>query len=99
MTFEAFIEEIKRLYKPEQLILFGSRAQGVPKEGKESSYDILIVSNAFKGIPYTDRMTPIFKLWEMEEDLGCFCLTPLEFELLKGKISLIAKIIKEGVPL
>lgn len=93
--FEEFVRRIKGLYDPQLFILFGSRARGTALT--DSDYDLIIVSRLFEGIPYTDRMTPIYKLWNLKEGLECICLTPGEFERAKDKISIVREALKEGV--
>lgn len=94
---DKFVKEVKRLYQPRVFILFGSRARGESLLG--SDYDVLIVSEKFEGVPFTDRLTPIHKLWRLMESLECICLTPREYDKSKSMISLIPKAVAEGLPL
>ncbi|WP_457613901.1 nucleotidyltransferase domain-containing protein [Methanocaldococcus sp.] len=45
-----FINKLKEKFKPYKIILFGSRARGEYLE--ESDYDLIIVSDYFKGMPF-----------------------------------------------
>jgi predicted nucleotidyltransferase len=92
-----FVREVKRLYQPEVFVLFGSRARGESLLG--SDYDVLIVSEKFEGVSFTDRLTPLHKLWRLMESLECICLTPQEYSKSKNMISLIQKAVREGVVL
>lgn len=94
MEFGQFVEMIKERYQPQAVILFGSRAKGEPLT--TSDYDLLIVSSSFKGVPFTDRMTDIYKLWELKEDLDCLCLTPEEFERTRHMISIVREACRQG---
>ena len=96
-TFDDFIAAIKREWQPLTVILFGSRGRG---EGRaDSDYDLLIVSERFRGVAFTDRMTPFHRVWPLREDLECICLTPGEFERGKKMISITAKAVAEGLVL
>lgn len=96
-AFERFVQEIKARYRPERILLFGSRARRQPSPG--SDYDLLIVSGSFEGTPLTDRATAIYRMWPLWADLDCLCLTPDEFERSRHRISIVREIDREGVPL
>ncbi len=96
-AFERFLQEIKERYRPERVLLFGSRARREPSAG--SDYDLLIVSSSFEGTPLTDRATAIYRMWPLWADLDCLCLTPAEFERSRRRISIVREIDREGVPL
>lgn len=96
-AFSRFVAEVKRRYRPALLLLFGSRARG--QALKDSDYDLLIVSSRFEGVPLTDRMTDIYKMWSLREGLDCLCLTPEEFDRASGMISIVQLAFKEGIAL
>lgn len=91
-----FADDIRKKFGAEKVILFGSRARG--DNLKDSDYDMIIVSRAFKAIPYTQRMSKVLPLWKSRHDLEALCYTPKEFEEMKRKkYSVIEQAIKEGV--
>lgn len=94
-AFDKFVQEIKERYRPEKLLLFGSRARD--EQSDESDYDLLIVSRVFEGTHLTDRATAIYKMWPIWAGLDCLCLTPEEFERSRHRISIVREIDREGV--
>lgn len=94
---QEFIKAVKKSYTPELFLLFGSRAKNTNLPS--SDYDMLIISKKFEGVPFTDRLTPIHKLWHLMEDLECICITPKEYSRTKTMVSVIRKAVSEGVAL
>ncbi len=97
LAFERFIQEVKERYRPEKVLLFGSRAREEPSA--RSDYDLLIVSSSFEGTPLTDRATAIYRMWPLWAELDCLCLTPAEFNRSRQRISIVREIDREGVSL
>jgi len=97
VAFDRFVEEIRERYRPEKVLLFGSRARG--EASTDSDYDLLIVSSRFEGVPLTDRATAIYRIWPLWGDLDCLCLTPDEFERSRRRISIVREIEREGISL
>lgn len=96
-AFETFVQGVKQQYRPERMLLFGSRARGTASA--DSDYDLLVVSSSFEGTPLTDRATAIYRMWPLWAGLDCLCLTPAEFERSRRRISIVREIDREGVPL
>lgn len=91
---KAFVKIVRRRLSPSKLILFGSRANGEALAG--SDYDIIVVSEKYRGIPFTDRMTELFRLWNMAKDVDFLCYTPEEFELKKKQIGIVREAFRHG---
>ena len=84
---------IKREYKPDRIILFGSLANG--KVHEWSDIDLLIVKDTEKRP--VDRCIEICKLVHPNVGIDLFVYTPTEYEgLLEEKFSLLMNILKEG---
>jgi hypothetical protein len=96
-AFDAFVQELKQRYRPDKILLFGSRARG--ETTAASDYDLLVVSGAFEGVSLTDRATDIYRIWPLWADLDCLCLTPDEFERSKRRISIVREIERQGISL
>lgn len=96
-AFQAFVQKIRDRYRPQKILLFGTRAR--QESTSASDYDLLIVSEAFEGTQLTDRATPIYRQWPLWAGLDCLCLTPAEFERSRQRISIVREIDREGVPL
>ena len=83
-----FVNALERKMKPEKIVLFGSRARGDFLE--ESDYDIMIVSDFFKGMTAHARIVEILKLTEnISMSIEPLCLTPEEFKTLRNGINLV----------
>jgi predicted nucleotidyltransferase len=81
-------------YKPETVIIFGSRVTGTAHEG--SDIDVLIISNFFKDIPFIKRMPMVLKRARFEKHVDYICYTPTEFENIKDKSSVIMDALENG---
>ena len=91
-----FIKKIKKKYKVEKAILFGSRARGDAL--KESDYDVIIVSPDFEGIFFTQRTARMYDFWEHYPlEVEVICYTPEEFEKKKKQIGIAKKAVEEGI--
>ncbi len=90
-----FVRKVKEVFKPEMIIVFGSRAR--EDYLKESDYDIIIVSERFRGINFVRRMEMVYELWDLNERADIICYTPEEFEEKKKQIGLVKKAVEEGV--
>lgn len=89
------LDSIKKRFKPEKIILFGSRAKGYAL--KESDYDLLVVSVAFAKVDMYQRMVDIYHLQTVPITVDVICLTPKEFDERKRSIGIIHDAIKEGI--
>ncbi|MFC2146659.1 nucleotidyltransferase domain-containing protein [Acidobacteriota bacterium] len=81
-------------FKPETVIIFGSRVTGTAHEG--SDIDVLIISNFFKDIPFIKRMPMVLKRARFEKHVDYICYTPTEFENIKDKSSVIMEALENG---
>ena len=58
------------------IILFGSYARGDFYSG--SDLDLIIVSNDWKDMSYTDRLSLLYRVWDKNIDANFVALTPRE---------------------
>jgi len=96
-NIETLIAIIRERFGPCKIILFGSRARG--DFLKESDYDIIVVSEKFRGIPFLRRMEDVYELWDGDESIDIICYTPEEFDKKRKQIGIVSKAIEEGVVL
>ncbi|MGM5482243.1 MAG: nucleotidyltransferase domain-containing protein [Nanobdellota archaeon] len=89
-----FVKKLHDKFRPEEIILFGSRAKGT--EWKRSDYDFIIVSKGFEGMHWLNRISEIVKLWEPMVDIDVLPYTPKEFEDKKKNSSTVRTALKEG---
>lgn len=94
---DQFLNRVEREFKPEHVILFGSRAGEDYLE--QSDYDIIVVSEMFEGIHFLNRMTMLYELWDYDFDLDILAYTPEEFEEKKKEIGIVSEAVKEGIEL
>ena len=93
-----YLKKVRKEFKPDRIILFGSRARGDFK--KDSDYDILIVAKKFKGINGYDRSVAAYHLKRnIPVAIDIICLTPAEFEKKRKEIGIVQEAVKEGVKL
>jgi hypothetical protein len=92
-----FVKKIKKIYSPEKIILFGSRARG--DNFRKSDFDFIIVSKKFEGIPFMQRLPKIYNYWDESFDIEAVCYTPDEFMRKAKEHGIVRKAIKEGIEL
>ncbi|MDR7551297.1 MAG: nucleotidyltransferase domain-containing protein [Armatimonadota bacterium] len=90
-----FLQALDERFPLERAIVFGSRARG--DELLDSDYDLILVSPAFKGLPWPDRLRAVMDLWDLDVDLQPLCYTPDEFARKSAEISVVAEAVREGV--
>ena len=88
---------LKARFKPEKILLFGSRARG--EHLKESDIDLIVVSSKFEGTPFVERMVEAYGMWNKKIDLEQICYTPAEFEKKKKELGIVRQAVKEGIAL
>lgn len=92
-----FAMRIKKVYAPEKIILFGSRAR--EDNFKTSDFDFIIVSKKFAGIPFMQRLPGMYDYWDENVDIEAICYTPEEFIRKSKEHGVVRKAIKEGIEL
>lgn len=93
---EWLLGRIRAEYPDAKILLFGSRARG--DNLKSSDYDLLVLSEAFEGVGFRDRITAVFGLIDRPVNVEIICLTHDEFKARKNELSIIGVIAKEGIP-
>ena len=94
-ALKEFVQRLKARFDIEKVLLFGSRVKG--EALKNSDYDFIIVSKDFKGIFFTDRISMLYDLWELEAPLEALCYTPEEFKKKAREISIVREALKHGI--
>ncbi|MEM2977851.1 MAG: nucleotidyltransferase domain-containing protein [Candidatus Hadarchaeales archaeon] len=89
-----FLERVREKFGPSQVILFGSRARG--EELKHSDYDLIVVSQGFEGLPFLQRLTMLYELWDLDRDADLLAYTPAEFEEKRKELGVVRKAAVEG---
>lgn len=92
-----FSQKLRKKYKVQKLILFGSRARG--DNLKTSDFDFIIVSDDFKGKPFIFRPSELYDLWSETVDIEPLVYTEKEFDHMKKRIGIVQTAVKEGIEL
>jgi len=75
------LPKIQAEFRPERIILFGSRVRGTAHE--DSDIDVIIVSTFFQDISFLKRMALALRKIPFPKHVDYFCYTPGEFERIK----------------
>ena len=90
-----FKEKLLKKIPVKKIILFGSRANGNVHEW--SDFDIIIVSDNFKGKKSFKRGVGFYAYWKENYPVDFLCYTSEEFEKLKNKITIVKTAVEEGI--
>lgn len=93
---------IERLYHPEAIWLFGSRAAGKAEE--RSDIDIIVVSRRFSEVQRLKRRSTFLRETGLAKDyelpvVDPLCYTPQEFERGLEQPTILAEAVRTGVKL
>lgn len=75
------VPKLVRLFSPVKILISGSRVKGTAT--KDSDIDVIIVADAFSGVPFVQRMALVMKSARFKKHVDYFCYTPEEFERVK----------------
>ncbi len=92
-----FVDRLRREIGDLKAIFFGSRARG--DYLKSSDFDLILISEKFKGMHFLERIRLIYEFWDKKEHLDVFCYTEEEFEKKKNEIGTVKKALEEGIML
>lgn len=93
-----FLRRARKKYRIEKAIFFGSRARN--DHFKTSDYDIILVSQDFRGVFFTKRTAMMYDFWKHYPlEIEPLCYTPNEFEVKKKERGIVSQAIKEGIEL
>jgi len=90
------LEAIRKLYAPQHLIVFGSRATG--SATVDSDIDIIVVSEHFRDVRYVKRMGEFLVNIRPDVHVDALCFTPEEFQTaLTAQSPFIRNAVDEGL--
>jgi len=91
-----FAKNIRKKFKINKIILFGSRARG--DNLLNSDFDFLVVSSDFEGVFFTDRIAKLYLFWEdYPLNVEPLCYTPKEFKIKLNSFGIVRTAVKEGI--
>lgn len=79
----------------QKAILFGSRVKG--NYLKDSDIDLILVSDDFNNIFFTDRISKVSQSWEGKIPLEVFCYTNKEFKKKRKMFGIVREAVREGI--
>lgn len=90
----SYLPRIRRLCKPAEVWLFGSRIRG--DSVAESDLDVIVVSGSFEGIPWPDRGASLMVKAGITGAVELFCYTPEEFKRKRREYGVVRAAVGEG---
>ncbi len=94
-TINEFVNNLKKDFKIDIVILFGSRARN--DHLVDSDYDIIVVSPDFKDIHFLKRISQMHKYWPSDMALEVLGYTPEEFECKSKQLTIVKVAADEGI--
>ena len=94
---EKALPELVREFKPERVLIFGSRVRGTAN--KDSDIDVIVVSSYFADIPFLRRMPLVLKKVPFLKHVDYLCYTRSEYERIKDESSVIMDALENSVEL
>jgi predicted nucleotidyltransferase len=91
------LPRFKEAYKPELVLLFGSRARGDALQ--DSDVDLLVVSERFRGVPFLERAVQALQDLDASFAVDMLCYTPEEFEGKRQELGVVSAALEEGLAL
>ena len=92
---KSFVQKLKKDFEVEKILFFGSRTG--EDYLKYSDVDLVIVSEDFESIDFTKRMSLMYLYWDSEYDVDFLCYTPIEFERLSKRITIVREAVRKGI--
>jgi len=92
-----YIQRLARNITVNKAILTGSRAGGTYLE--DSDVDLIIISNDFSAMPFSERLTYLQKEWKNGLPLEAFGYTVEEFRKLRQRSTYVRDAIRNGIVL
>src|SRR3989338_869734 len=87
-----FVKNLSKDFSIEDVIFFGSRAEG--NAHKDSDIDLIIVSDGFEGKGFFERTSKMYDYWDALVAVDFLCYTVEEYERLKRRISIVSVALK-----
>jgi hypothetical protein len=85
--YQEGVPAIVRMFCPEKVLVFGSRVRGNATD--DSDIDVIIIAEAFREIPFVNRMAAVMKSVRFKKHVDYLCYTPDEYERLKDRSSIL----------
>lgn len=87
-----YVDLLIRHYHPEQIVLFGSLAEG--KEHPYSDIDLIVVKETTRN--FWDRLVEVHRLLQPQVPLHLFVYTPDEWRQMQERLFFQEEVLKKG---
>jgi hypothetical protein len=101
-----YIQRVGDRWPLERAVLGGARVMDLrgagPQRERGPEYVVVLVSSAFDGIPWLERVYQAGSLWdasEMGDQADVHCYTPAEFERRIGTLKRVREAVQNGYEL
>ncbi|MBI4613898.1 MAG: nucleotidyltransferase domain-containing protein [Planctomycetes bacterium] len=91
---EVYLPRIVAAFDPEEVWLFGSRVRGDAMV--ESDLDAIVVSEAFAGVAWPERMVCVARAADLKNAIEILCYTPEEFRGKREELGIVQAAVEEG---
>ncbi|MFB6240935.1 MAG: nucleotidyltransferase domain-containing protein [Gemmatimonadota bacterium] len=91
---EELLPCLERVFEPERVIVFGSRARG--EALTHSDLDVILVSEAFTEIPWLERPLAVHDACDIRFGVELLCYTPEEFDRKRDELGVVRTAVEEG---
>jgi predicted nucleotidyltransferase len=92
-----YLPNLRRRYRPELVLAFGSRVRGEALAG--SDLDLLVVSERFRGVPFLERASNLLIDFDLPFATDLLCYTPDEFARKRRELGIVSQALEDGLPL
>jgi len=92
-----YLPRLRRRYRPELVLVFGSRAGG--EALAESDLDLLVVSERFRGVSFLERASVLLTDLDLPFSADVLCYTPEEFARKRREHGIVRLALEEGLRL
>ncbi|MBI4637937.1 MAG: nucleotidyltransferase domain-containing protein [Candidatus Rokubacteria bacterium] len=89
-----YLPRLRRRYRPELVVVFGSRARGDALA--ESDLDLLVVAERFEGVPFVERASRLLADLDLPFGADLLCYTPAEFARKRRERGIVSLALEEG---
>jgi predicted nucleotidyltransferase len=84
---------LREALRPSSILLFGSRAAGTARP--DADLDVIIVAEAFAGIPFVRRMAYVLGLAHFPKHVDYLCYTREEFARIRQSSAVVESALRE----
>ena len=103
---ERYVQRVTDRYAIQRALLGGARVEdelgAPPQRERGPEYVVILVSDAFDGVPWLERVYQCSSLWdayEMGSRADVHCYTPPEFERKSAQLPLVRRVAERGLEL